>query len=68
MSVHMKNDGDFFCFQAALAICGHLSKEFGGKFTEEFVVPHVVALITDGNWSIRKIICEIIVEVALLLG
>ncbi|PIC53714.1 hypothetical protein B9Z55_000033 [Caenorhabditis nigoni] len=50
--------------QSALHIFGDLGRLFGQKFTEIFLVPHLITLSCDMTWAVRKVACEIFVKVA----
>ncbi|KAJ1367088.1 hypothetical protein KIN20_027939 [Parelaphostrongylus tenuis] len=50
--------------KAAVAVLADLSRIFGQKFTELFIVPHLCCLCMDPNWGVRKAVCEVYVEVA----
>ncbi|UMM10689.1 hypothetical protein L5515_000346 [Caenorhabditis briggsae] len=50
--------------QSALHIFGDLGRMFGQKFTEVFLVPHLITLSCDMTWAVRKVACEIFVKVA----
>ncbi|KAK6728968.1 hypothetical protein RB195_006180 [Necator americanus] len=50
--------------KAAVAVLADLSRIFGQKFTELFVVPHLSYLCLDANWGVRKAVCEVFVEIA----
>ncbi|KAL6730577.1 hypothetical protein Aduo_001540 [Ancylostoma duodenale] len=50
--------------KAAVAVLADLSRIFGQKFTELFIVPHLSYLCMDANWGVRKAVCEVFVEVA----
>lgn len=50
--------------KAAVAVLADLSKIFGQKFTELFIIPHLSYLCMDANWGVRKAVCEVFVEVA----
>ncbi|KJH53524.1 HEAT repeat protein [Dictyocaulus viviparus] len=50
--------------KAAVAILADLSRIFGQKFTELFIIPHLSCLCMDPNWGVRKAVCEVYVEVA----
>nr|CDJ80497.1 HEAT domain containing protein [Haemonchus contortus] len=50
--------------KAAVAVLADLSRIFGQKFTELFIIPHLSYLCMDANWGVRKAVCEVFVEVA----
>ncbi|CAD6189811.1 unnamed protein product [Caenorhabditis auriculariae] len=58
------NDSIIHARKNAIQIFGELARMFGEKFTEMFLVPHLVALCDDPNWAVRKAVCEVFVSVA----
>uniref|UniRef100_A0A8R1EKK6 Phosphatase 2A Regulatory Subunit A helical domain-containing protein n=1 Tax=Caenorhabditis japonica TaxID=281687 RepID=A0A8R1EKK6_CAEJA len=50
--------------KSALHIFGSLGNMFGEKFTEVFLVPHLITLSCDTTWAVRKVACEMFVKVA----
>uniref|UniRef100_A0A1I7UJG2 Serine/threonine-protein phosphatase 4 regulatory subunit 1 n=1 Tax=Caenorhabditis tropicalis TaxID=1561998 RepID=A0A1I7UJG2_9PELO len=60
----MLKDPTMHVRKSALHIFGNLGQMFGEKFTEAFLVPHLVTLSCDMTWAVRKVACEIFVKVA----
>ncbi|CAI2309582.1 unnamed protein product [Caenorhabditis sp. 36 PRJEB53466] len=60
----MLKDPTMHVRKSALHIFGNLGNLFGQKFTEVFLVPHLITLSCDMTWAVRKVACEIFVKVA----
>ncbi|CAH10794.1 Serine/threonine-protein phosphatase 4 regulatory subunit 1 [Caenorhabditis elegans] len=60
----MLKDPTMHVRKSALHIFGNLGNMFGQKFTEVFLVPHLITLSCDMTWAVRKVACEIFVKVA----
>uniref|UniRef100_A0A1I8EXW6 HEAT repeat family protein n=1 Tax=Wuchereria bancrofti TaxID=6293 RepID=A0A1I8EXW6_WUCBA len=57
-------DTAFHIRKTCVTILGKLAAMFGRNFTEQFVVPFLIASSEDLAWGVRKSSCEVFVDVA----
>lgn len=50
--------------QLSIAALGIFARYFGQKFTEKCLIPHLEQAVADENFRVRKLCCEVFVDIA----